>query len=98
MGSLKMTPQRERLITLFEKYKKNVDNGYVKAITEFSKECFRELQKLGDNATYQDVRKYICAAYNIGMMRYVEKRNKSDYEAIRRENDGIHKLDKGKVK
>ena len=93
-----MTPQRERLITLFEKYKKNADNGYVKAITAFSKECFRELQKLGDNATYQDVRKYICAAYNIGMMLYVEKRNNSDYEAIRRENDGILKLDKGKVK
>lgn len=89
-----MTPQREELLELFEKYKHNADNGYVAAITDFAKKCFNELKKLGDNATYNDVRKYICAAYNVGSGRYAKLRNRDDFTAIKAELNGVSKLDK----
>lgn len=64
-----MTPEKEKLKTLFEKNKADLDGGFLNSICEFSEDCFNEFKSLGDNAKVADLFKYIVAAYHVGRER-----------------------------
>lgn len=59
--------QEKRLEELFEKYKNDLDGGFLNGLVEFSKEAFNKLKELGDEAKVRDLHSYIVSAYIVGM-------------------------------
>lgn len=64
--------EKERLEELFEKYKNDLDGGFLNALVEFSKEAFNKLKELGDEAKVRDLHNYIVSAYKVGKERQIE--------------------------
>lgn len=59
--------EEKRLEELFEKYKNDLDGGFLNALVEFSREAFNKLKELGDEAKVRDLHNYIVSAYIVGM-------------------------------
>jgi hypothetical protein len=64
--------EQERLEELFEKYKDDLDGGFLNALVEFSEEAFNKLKELGDNAKVCDLHNYIVSAYKVGKERQIK--------------------------
>lgn len=68
---MKMEEQK-RLEELFEKYKNDLDGGFLNALVEFSEEAFNKLKELGDEAKVRDLHSYIVSAYKVGKERQIK--------------------------
>ena len=64
--------EQERLEELFEKYKDDLDGGFLNALVEFSEEAFNKLKELGDKAKVCDLHNYIVSAYKVGKERQIK--------------------------
>lgn len=64
--------EQERLEELFEKYKDDLDGGFLNALVEFSEEAFNKLKELGDKANVCDLHNYIVSAYKVGKERQIK--------------------------
>ena len=64
--------QEKRLEELFEKYKNDLDGGFLNAMVEYSKEAFNKLKELGDKAMVRDLHSYIVSAYKVGKERQIK--------------------------
>lgn len=64
--------EKERLEELFEKYKDDLDGGFLNALVKFSEEAFNKLKELGDKAKVCDLHNYIVSAYKVGKERQIE--------------------------
>lgn len=64
--------EKERLEELFEKYKDDLDGGFLNALVEFSEEAFNKLKELGDKAKVCDLHNYIVSAYKVGKERQIK--------------------------
>lgn len=80
-----MSDREQRLLDLFEKYKKDLDGGRLEALSEFAEECNKELEKgrltLGRIAT-ATIHSYIYGAYDAG-----RKRAEDYYKALRKDEE-----------
>ena len=63
--------EKERLEELFEKYKNDLDGGFLNSLTAFAAESFSKLKELGDNANVCDLYNYIVTAYKVGKEREI---------------------------
>ena len=59
------TPQEELLETLYKKYEKDLDGGWLEVSTKFAEICFNEIKALGDKAKVADIHKYIAAMHHV---------------------------------
>ena len=64
--------EQERLEELFEKYKDDLDGGFLNALVEYSEEAFNKLKELGDKAKVCDLHNYIVSAYKVGKERQIK--------------------------
>ena len=64
--------EQERLEELFEKYKDDLDGGFLNALVEYSREAFNKLKELGDKAKVCDLHNYIVSAYKVGKERQIK--------------------------
>ena len=64
--------EQERLEELFEKYKDDLDGGFLNALVEYSREAFNKLKELGDKAKVCDLHNYIVSAYIVGKERQIK--------------------------
>lgn len=64
--------QEKRLEELFEKYKNDLDGGFLNAMVEYSKEAFNKLKELGDKAMVRDLHSYIVSAYKVAKERQIK--------------------------
>ena len=64
--------EQERLEELFEKYKDDLDGGFLNALVEYSREAFNKLKELGDKAKVCDLHDYIVSAYKVGKERQIK--------------------------
>ena len=64
--------EQERLEELFEKYKDDLDGGFLNALVEYSEEAFNKLKELGDKAKVCDLHDYIVSAYKVGKERQIK--------------------------
>ena len=64
--------EKKRLEELFEKYKNDLDGGFLNALVKFSEEAFNKLKELGDKAKVCDLHNYIVSAYKVGKEREIE--------------------------
>lgn len=64
--------EKERLEELFEKYKDDLDGGFLNALVKFSEEAFNKLKELGDKAKVCDLHNYIVSAYKVGKERQIK--------------------------
>lgn len=64
--------EQERLEELFEKYKDDLDGGFLNALVDFSEEAFNKLKELGDKAKVCDLHNYIVSAYKVGKERQIK--------------------------
>lgn len=64
--------EEKRLEELFEKYKNDLDGGFLNALVEFSQEAFNKLKELGDKAKVCDLHNYIVSAYKVGKERQIK--------------------------
>ena len=64
--------EQERLEELFEKYKDDLDGGFLNALVEYSREAFDKLKELGDRAKVCDLHNYIVSAYKVGKERQIK--------------------------
>lgn len=64
--------EQERLEELFEKYKDDLDGGFLNALVDYSMEAFNKLKELGDKAKVCDLHNYIVSAYKVGKERQIK--------------------------
>ena len=64
--------EQERLEELFEKYKDDLDGGFLNALVEYSREAFNKLKELGDKAKVCDLHNYIVSAYIVGKEKQIK--------------------------
>lgn len=67
------TPQEELLESLYKKYEKDLDGGWLEVSTRFAEACFNEIKALGDKAKVADIHKYIAAMHHITVNRMEEQ-------------------------
>lgn len=63
------TPQEELLESLYKKYEKDLDGGWLEVSTRFAEICFNEIKALGDKAKVADIHKYIAAMHDVTINR-----------------------------
>lgn len=63
------TPQEELLESLYKKYEKDLDGGWLEVSSKFAEVCFNEIKALGDKAKVADIHKYIAAMHHVTVNR-----------------------------
>lgn len=63
------TPQEELLESLYKKYEKDLDGGWLEVSSKFAEVCFNEIKALGDKAKVADIHKYIAAMHDVTINR-----------------------------
>lgn len=63
------TPQEELLESLYKKYEKDLDGGWLEVSSKFAEVCFNEIKAPGDKAKVADIHKYIAAMHDVTINR-----------------------------